>query len=480
MTQAVLALDQGSHASRACLFAAHGALLAEHAIAVSTRHTGPARVEQDAEELLGSLRQAAQVAFDQALARHPELRVVAAGLAVQRSSIVCCTRGDGAALGPVLSWQDRRNAGWLQGLASHEPRVRELTGLPLSAHYGASKLRWCLEELPAVRRAASQGVLLAAPLASFLAMRLGGAAPRVDPANAARTLLWDTRSLDWSAELLALFGLQRDWLPASTHTRAAFGTLRLAQHEIELRAVTGDQSAVPFAMGPPDADALYVNLGTGAFIQRPLRHRPATPAPLLGSVLASAPAGALYSLEGTVNGAGSAVQWLCASERCDEATLWTALAGLPAAATLPVFVNGVSGLGSPWWRAQLPSHFLGEGSPVARFAAVLESIVFMIATNARLLAQQAGAPRRLILSGGMSRSGWLCQRLAALLELPVLVQHAEASARGIAVLAAPELAADWLAEPMAAWTAAPDPALQARFRQFVAAMPEAAGTPRIP
>ncbi len=60
-------------------------------------------------------------------------------------------------------------------------------------HYGASKIRWCLEHLPAVARAADAGELLAAPLASYLALQLGAARPgaaRVDAANASRTLLF--------------------------------------------------------------------------------------------------------------------------------------------------------------------------------------------------------------------------------------------------------------------------------------------------
>ncbi|MDE2220677.1 MAG: glycerol kinase, partial [Gammaproteobacteria bacterium] len=283
MNRCVLALDQGSHASRACLFDESGRLCASASVPVATTRRGAAEVEQDPQELLHSLRAAAAQAAAAAIAQQPRLQIVAAGLAVQRSTIVCCARADGRALSPALSWQDHRNARWLQRLAPHAARIRELTGLPLSAHYGASKLRWCLEHLPQVASAAAAGELLAAPLATYLALHLrDGAASdartaRVDAANAGRTLLFDSMRLDWSDELLGLFALERAWLPRHAPTRDDWGTLSLAGRDVPLRAVTGDQSAVPYAEAAADPATLYVNLGTGAFIQRPLRARPPSP-----------------------------------------------------------------------------------------------------------------------------------------------------------------------------------------------------------
>jgi len=483
VNRGVLALDQGSHASRACIFDAHGALLANATVPVATRHPAPLQVEQDAVELLESVRTAATQALQAARARQPGLELLAAGLAVQRSTLVCCSRQDGSALTPALSWQDQRNAAWLAGLAAHAPRVRELTGLPMSPHYGASKLRWCLDHLAPVARAAAAGDLLAAPLASYLAWRLceGRGAPRVDAANASRTLLFDSTQLDWSDELLRCFAIERAWLPDCAPTRAEWGTLRVADSAVPLRALTGDQSAVPYATGDPDTSTVYVNLGTGAFIQRPLHLRPPAPAPLLGSVLSNDHDAALYSLEGTVNGAGSAVSWFCEQERCDEPPLWAALDRVATHSALPVFLNSVGGLGSPWWRSATEPRYLAAAddpgaapmppSPdgrLTRFAALIESIAFMIAVNAQLLEAQAGPPRRVLLAGGMSRSKWLCRRLASLLGLPVEAIDAEASARGVARLAAPDFTAHWAATASARYIPEPDAALRERYGRFTA------------
>src|SRR4030095_11609205 len=146
----------------------------------------------------------AQDVCERAVARARD--IVAAGLACQRSTVVCWDRADGRALSPALSWQDRREAGFLEQLSDRAGWIRERTGLVLSPHYGANKLRWCLETLPEVRAAAASDRLAAGPLASFLASRLLPEQPVcVDPSNAARTLLFDPATQDWVPELLDAF-----------------------------------------------------------------------------------------------------------------------------------------------------------------------------------------------------------------------------------------------------------------------------------
>ncbi|MFT3906470.1 MAG: FGGY family carbohydrate kinase [Steroidobacteraceae bacterium] len=461
--RAILALDQGSHASRACLVDEQGVLRAQHSVAVATQRHPNGHIEQDPLELQHSLVQAI-AALCQA---HPQTQWVAAGLATQRSTLLCCERASLEPLTPALSWQDRRHGEWLAQFEPQQRRIRAITGLPLSPHYGVAKLRWCLDRDARVRQAADAERLLATPLSAWLQARLTSAAPRVDPANAARTLLYDSATLDWSEELLDRFGIRRSWLPACGTTVAAFGTLPLPGASVPLRAVSGDQSVVPFGFGPVDTGTLYINLGTGAFLQRAATQRPTHPEPLLGSVLYADAKERRYSIEGTVNGAGSALANFCSDTGAQEALLWPLFERLDPSATVPLFINGVGGLGSPFWRSQLDGGFLGAGSQAERFAAVVESILFLIAINARLLARH-GALERIIVAGGLSRSAGLCRRLAALLQLPVLRGELEASARGVAALAAPELARHWPAPGFERFDPQSLPALQARSARFEA------------
>ena len=463
----ILALDQGGHGSRAVLYEADGTAVGAAHVAIAMHRDGD-RFEHDADELLSSVRRAALDALDLPVARGRP--VIAAGLATQRSTIVCWERSTGRALGPAISWQDRRNADWLQRMAPAAQQVRRITGLVLSPHYGAGKLRWCLDHLPEVQAAAQRGDLACGPLASWLVAGLVEGRPCVvDPANAARTLLYDSLALDWSAPLAAAFGIELGWLPRCVPTRQEYGWLPVGDRRVPLTACTGDQSAAAFASGAPDPALAMVNAGTGAFVQRAVASDARLPEGLLLSVLRSGDDGATYSHEGTVNGAASAVSWLGERVGLD---LQRAIESLPAAPAgeVPVFVNGVGGLGSPWWIADFPIEMVGDGDDLARLAAVLESVAFMLEAN--LAAMRSAAPvERVRISGGLARSDLLCQALATASGLAVERSvETEATARGAAYLAAGEPARWRTTGVERTFLPADDATLEARHRRWRAEM----------
>ena len=429
-----LALDQGGHASRALVFDARSNLIATAEKRISTRHPARDRVEHDPKALIASMRLVCRNIARQLGQRTAQIRC--AGLATQRSTIVCWDRKTGNALSPVISWQDRRAARRVQALKAHAGAVHKITGLVLSPHYGASKLAWCLDRLPPVRCALRQQRLATGPLASFIMFNLLLEKPLLaDPANASRTLLWDYRSRDWSPELLKLFKIPAGILPQCVPTQYAFGHLRLGEHKVPLTLVTGDQPAALFACGQPHADWSYINIGTGAFIQQPHGRRLPRVAGLLGSVLWQDQKRALYVLEATVNGAGSALLWLrerlvvAESRMSAEMSRWLDLEGIP------LFINGISGLGSPYWVPSLRSRFIGRGTSAQQFAAVVESIVFLLCVNLDRMRKSHIHMRRIVITGGLAQWDGVCQRLADLTGLVVLRPRLyEATARGLAWL----------------------------------------------
>ncbi len=440
-----LCIDQGGHASRALVFDGRGMWHASSLREVGVHAPLPDRVEQDPEELVASLR--AVIAEAVVSLGNRADQIVSAGIATQRSSIVCWDRRTGAALSPVISWQDRRAHEWLARLSNHSHEIHQRTGLRLSAHYGASKLRWCLDHLPAVTAAQREGRLAMGPLASFLLFRLLEEKPLLtDPANAARTLLWNFRTLDWDRWLLELFGIPAQPLPHCVPTRHAFGTLHVNERRIPLTVATGDQSAALFSLGAPPSQAAYINMGTGAFIQRAFNQAPEAAGLLTGMVYRDANR-ALYVLEGTVNGAGAALQWAEQEWGLEdvEAQLpaWLARGG-----AIPLFLNGVSGLGAPFWAAEFVSRLVGDGEPWQKAVAVAESIVFLLQVNFEIMQKFSPVPTRIVATGGLARLDGLCQRLADLSGLPVYrpAEH-EATARGTAYLLA-GFPGDWPEEKL--------------------------------
>lgn len=466
-----LALDQGGHASRALAFDARGRVVARAGETVATRRDGD-RVEQDPGALSASLASAARRVAAEA---GP---FGAAGLATQRSSIVCWERDSLRPLTPVISWQDRRAAERLAPLEPHAERVARITGLRLSPHYGASKLAWCLEHVPAVRHALQRGNLAAGPLASFLLARLLDEHPCLaDPANAARTLLYDRRRFDWSDAMLDLFGLPRSMLPGPVPSRHAFGHLALDGGRVPLTVCTGDQSAALFALGEPAPGTVMINAGTGAFLQQAV---PAVPRPgrLLAGLAWHGGTTTVHTLEGTVNGAGAALTRAARREGISEREMFGLLPGaLADVRDPPLFLNGIGGLGSPFWRPRFATRFEGTGSREDRLAAVVESIVFLVHANLSEMAETGAPARRIVLSGGLARLDGFTRRLAALSGVPVeRPGFTEATARGLAWLTAGR-PSGWQGGEPRETEPRPDPALESRYRRWRRAMDEAMDRP---
>ena len=469
-----LAIDQGTHASRAVVLDRRGRVLASGAQDIGLTRPQPDWAEQDGDEMVASIFTAAT----QALAGLGERRrdVIAAGLASQRSSCVCWNRGDGRPLSPVFSWQDRRAHLWLHQFEAHGVEVHRKTGLYLSAHYGASKLRWALDHLPAVRAACAAGTLCWGPQASFLVFRLLEEHPMyADPQCAARTQLWNLGTRDWDPELLALFGLPSGFLPKSVPTCHPYGTLRVGDAAIPLVAVNGDQSAAVFAFGWPQEDSAYINIGTSAFVQRAVSFDPGTVPRLLTGIILDDGLTTIYTVEGNVNGAGTALEWLRGELGIEDvASLlprWLETAGEP-----PLFLNGIAGLGGPFWKPDFASRFVGEGEPWQKAVAVVESIAFLLQANIEEMAKHVPPAARIRVSGGVSRIDGLCRRLASVSGLPVYRRDdPEATARGIGYLAAgrPE---EWNNDA-AEQIFSPDEGagVRLRYRRWRALMAEATG-----
>lgn len=429
-----LALDQGGHASRAIALNPNGHTLA-HSVRPITTFYGPGgHIEHDPFEVVESLLSAACNVFRE-LGREAE-RLAGAGLATQRSNIVCWDRETGEPLSPIISWQDTRGASWLDGLCADAQSIHERTGLRLNAHYGASKLRWCLDHLDSVQKAMRDGRLAWGPMASYLIHRLLEERPLfADPANAARTLLWNPSSGDWDEGLMRLFGIPGGALPRCVPSRYDYGHLAIGGHRIPLTVLTGDQSAALFAFGAPAGDTVYINTGTGIFLQRCLTSKPCRTS-LLHSVVWHDGTEALYVHEGTVNGGASALRY--EAQRLGVTDFESCLPEwLGQYRNPPLFLNGIGGLGSPYWIADFPSRYIGEGDAGACMVAVLESIVFLIQRNLEEFSSGCTLVRQLVVSGGLANINGLCEKVATLSRLPVYrAFDTEATVRGLAYLAA--------------------------------------------
>lgn len=422
--QYYLAIDQGSLSSRAILFDPHYRIIHQASRPIETVRS-PAGIEQDPDEIVSSTRQCIDEVVASLLntldGKLSEL-LIEASLISQRSTIICWDANSGAPLSPAISWQDTRDEQWLVNHRDSLQALIPVTGLRISPHYGANKMRWCLKNLTAVQKTNASGNLRYGPSVSYLLYRLTEENRfLVDPANASRTLLYNPVTGDWDSRLLDIFGLDAAKLPEAVNTRHDFGTLISHGIRIPLRLVNGDQSAALFAHGLPEPATLYLNAGTGAFLGM-LKNGQALPEGLLYSIAYRDKHEELGFVEATVNGAASALHWAQAQLAITDITQ---LENFLDKQHNCYFINSIGGIGSPVWCSRLEPGFFHTGdeqpdhSARAKFAAVIESILFLIRWNIDCY-RDNGFPIRIIrLSGGLSNSDIFCQLLANLSDIPV-------------------------------------------------------------
>jgi glycerol kinase len=425
-------IDQGSTATKACLLDARGRVRQVVSRRVATQTPAAGWVEQDPEELLGSVRRG----LNEILRGVSPWAIGGVGIACQRSTCLFWDAESGRPLTLALSWQDRRGEAFCEGLARHASAVARRTGLRLSPHYAASKIRWLLDRTPGLRRLARSGRARFGTLDSYFLFRLtGGVSWSTDPTHAARTLLMDLRRLDWDPELLDLFGVPYRALPPIRPSAFPAGEIRIRGARIRIAATLGDQQAALLGVGCSRRGEMVINYGTGAFAALNTGRHPVRIPGLLTSVAWSTERVVRFLLEGPVNAAGSAVEWmegLVGPPGRDEGSLGDL-------DTLPVVIPALAGVGAPHWRSDLNAAILDlrrDTGPVQLRAATLAGI----ACRVREIVDRMGRHRKradpIMVAGGLLRRGALLQFQASLLSAALC--HAlspDATVRGAALLA---------------------------------------------
>lgn len=433
----LLALDQGSSSSRAVLFDLKGKIVALAQRPVKTKRPKAGWAEHDPMELAKTL----EASLDEVVSKlSPRDRVLAAGLAVQRSTIVFCEKGTFKPAAAAPSWMDGRAAEFVAPLQERQGEIHGLSGLYATPYYSAPKIRWFLDREAEVRALADAGRLLCAPVSTFLAARLTkGAVVAADPTCAQRTLLMNLDSQTWDPGLLALFGLSAEILPSIRSSAGEWGVIERKGRKIPLLATVGDQQSAAVGLGASEEGSAVANYGTGAFL---LRHTGQTPerAPgLLASAAASFGDIRGYYLEGTVHAAGTSFEWLRDNlglmkdaKAIDEA--------FKKSKRRVLMLPAIGGLGAPRWDYKTKTAFFGLDSQTTRHdlvRATAEGLCMLLADAAAVMTASGSPVESARIAGGLSRAdammSFQADALGATLERR---KEVEATALGAAILAA--------------------------------------------
>lgn len=438
----ILVLDAGTTSTRAMLLAPDGALRAVAQRELTQFYPEAGWVEHDAAEIWDKTLACARDVVEQAGGADA---VACIGITNQRETVVAWDRKTLLPLHHALVWQDRRTAEFCAALknAGQEPVVQAATGLLLDPYFSATKMRWLIDHVPAVKAAAAAGRLALGTVEDWLVCKLTGGAHLTDASNASRTLLLPLAGVGWDEGLCDLFGVPSSALGEVTDNAGEFGRSdpELLGRAIPITGLAGDQQSATIGQGclaPGETKATY---GTGAFVLANMGDAlPRSGNRLLGTVLCQLGGARTYALEGSVFVAGSLVKWL----RDSLGMIASAAETEELARSVPdsggvVIVPALSGLGAPHWNPAARGVITGMSFATTRAhvaRAALEAMAMQTADLARAFAADGAAWTSLRIDGGMSANDWMAQDLANVLGLPVeRPDFVETTALGAAMLA---------------------------------------------
>ena len=430
--ESFIGIDQGSSATNSVYVSTDGRILYQTRKDLPPPFRDNVRIEHDGEDIIRSVIDALNGSIE---AVGSNASILGLGLSCQRSSCLAWNASTGSPLTPVISWRDERGLELIESIKDTESLVRRKSGLPLTPYYSASKLRWIKDNMAAARAPDT----FVGPLSSFIVRRLIGHGPgALDHTSAARTQLMNINTLAWDDELLGIFGLTGLRLPMIFPSGHTFGKVQSRAGDIPLLACIGDQQAAMLGLGVIEQGDAGINFGTGAFLMVNTGSGLLPSQNLMASVHYSTENERHYLLEGSVNAAGEALEWLRTNlglfteYREVDDLCWRA-------ATDTVAFIGLNGTGAPHWETNISSAFHGlgqESTSADMIRAVVEGFAFFIADISEEIRKSGIEPRNFVLAGGLSSLTYLSQIQADILKTSVRVSIGrEASALGAAFLA---------------------------------------------
>ncbi|KAF7308201.1 hypothetical protein HMN09_00667900 [Mycena chlorophos] len=459
-------LDCGTTSVRFMVFDKHADIIAQHQLEFPQYYPHPGWHSHDATEIQETADACIEGAMKELTAAGwatDSVKVI--GITNQRETAVAWSRKTGKPLCQAIVWTDSRTknvvAHFEKKLAEQGIEVssgewkkgpdalRDITGLPLSTYFSAIKLRWMIDNHPEVAAAHEADELAFGTVESWVLYNLLGSAKTnihlSDLTNASRTLLLNTKSLQWEKPLLAFFGFRESILPKLVSTSEVYGKIAYGPLAgVPVGGLVGDQQGALVGNKCLNQGEAKCTYGTGAFLLFctggdivQSKHG------LLSTIAYQAGPNAkpVYALEGSIAVAGSAIKWLrdgvsmiqSAAEVNDLAAKEPNSGGL-------YFVTAFSGLLAPYWDPGAAGTLIGISqytNPAHIARATLEANAYQTRAIVECMSLDSGADlKHLKVDGGMTNGDVAMQVLADIGGFTVVrPEMRESTALGSALLA---------------------------------------------
>lgn len=441
-TATYLGADVGSTATKVCVFDADGHPLASGTASYPITRPQPGFAEQDTREWWGAVQSATQMASEKV-----SLAEVRALGVVSQVDTHALLDADLEPLLPAMLWQDVRAAAQAEVLNEQlgTAGLVDVWGAPdpvdasnpvpraiwLAEHRAElwDRSRWLVLPKDYVN-AQLTGVVASDPLSSFKVVGADGAylRPAIALAHGLDERLAALRPPeDAVGELRQALSSVRPGIPVATATMDAFGNM------------LGSGLAAP-------GDTMVI-LGTSAIVGMVGVGDTTGP-----GVVDFSPYRGRHMHAGPTQSGGDSVRWWGQLTGRGQSDVFTAAAAAEPGSGGVVFAPHLLGERAPLWDSVVRGWFIGLDASTG-FAeasrAVLEGVAFSVRELLEAIEVAGGTPaRRIILSGGGSRSDTWCQILADILGRPVQRSRSvDTAVVGAATLASSCLTGDdpWVA-----------------------------------
>lgn len=440
----LLGIDVGTSGTKAVLIDERGAVLASATEEYPLHSPRPLWTEQDP----GDWWRASQATLRRVVEEAGVEPAALAGLGVtgqQHGSVFL--DASGAVIRPALLWNDQRTGAECDQINElvGAQRLLELTGNPAVTGFQAPKILWLRNNEPE-HYARVARVLLPK---DYIRYKLSGDFAS-DANDASGTLLTDTRSRDWSPEILEKLEIPRDWLPTIYEGPQITGTVAGEVANalglppgLPIAAGGGDNGAAAIGTGIIRPGTLSSSIGTSGVLFAYSEQPAIDPEARIHTFLHDVPG--KYALLGVTLAAGGSLRWLRDTLRAAGSThlgyeaMMRAAAEVPAGAEGLLFLPYLTGERAPHLDPLARGAFFGltaRQSYAHMVRAVLEGVAFSLRDSLELM-KGLGLPlTEAVAIGGGARSRLWRQIQADIFGIPLVTLNVEEGpAYGAALLA---------------------------------------------
>lgn len=351
----------------------------------------PGWYEHDPEEILEKIITLMNEGLAKLKEQYSNIIVTCIGISNQRETVVIWDKKTGKPLYNAIVWLDTRCESLVNEFSEkyNNEIFQQKTGACFNTYFSAFKILWLIQNNEEIKEKLSKGEALIGNINTWLIYHLTNGCHYTDVTNASRTLLMDIKTLQWSEELCAMFGITNmSVLPEIKSNCSNFGVVKHNKlHEylnVPITGCAGDQHAACVGQGIFDEGEAKCTYGTGAFLLVNTGTKIVySSCGLLTTVCYKIREHdkAYYALEGSIGTAGSGVSWLVKNNFIKDCEETNEIMDKYKDTGGVVFVPAFSGLFAPRWRSDARACIYGmtfnsDKNHIVR--ALLEGIVFQL------------------------------------------------------------------------------------------------------